>query len=173
MSRLFDIAENYRELFDTFDDCDDLTDDQIEAYFDTLEGIEDEFSDKAENIACFIKELTVEADAMEAEAKALTARAKVKRNLITRLKNMLLTNMQACGIKKIDRTRAKISLRSNAESVSIPNDAALIPWLMEHAEDCLVYKAPEISKSKVKAALQDGREIPGAELVRTVSVIIK
>ena len=73
MSRLFDIAENYRELFDTFDDCDDLTDDQIEAYFDTLEGIEGEFAEKVENIACFIKELTVEAD----------------------------------GIKKIDRTRAK------------------------------------------------------------------
>lgn len=173
MAKLFDIAENYRALFDAFDDCDDLTDDQIEAYFDTLEGIEGEFAEKAENIACFIKELTVEADGLEAEAKAMAARAKGKRNLISRLKNMLLTNMQRCGIKKIDRTRAKISLRSNAESVSIPNDAALIPWLIEHAEDCLTYKAPEISKTKVKAALQDGREIPGASLVRTVSVIIK
>lgn len=170
---LFDIAENYRAIFDAFDDCDDLTDEQIEAYFDTLEGIEGEFDEKAENIACFIKELTVEADAMEAEAKALTARAKVKRNLITRLKNMLMENMQRCGIKKIDRTRARISLRSNAESVSIPNDAALIPWLMEHADDCLTYKAPEISKTKVQAALQGGREIPGASLVRTVSIIIK
>lgn len=173
MSRLFDIAENYRELFDTFDDCDDLTDEQIEAYFDTLEGIEGEFAEKAENIACFIKELTVEADGLEAEAKAMAARARTKRNLIARLKNMLLENMQACGIKKIDRTRAKISLRKNAESVSIPNDAALIPWLLEHADDCLSYKPPEISKSRVKEALQSGREIPGAELIRTVSVIIK
>ena len=173
MSRLFDIAENYRDLFDTFDDCDDLTDKQIEAYFDTLEGIEGEFAEKAENIACFIKELTVEADGLETEAKTMAARARTKRNLIVRLKNLLLENMQACGIKKIDRTRARISLRNNAESVSIPNDAALIPWLIEHAEDCLTYKAPEISKTKVKAALQGGREIPGASLVRTVSVIIK
>lgn len=173
MARLFDIAENYRDLFDTFDDCDELTDEQIEAYFDTLEGIEGEFSEKAENIACFIKELDADASAMEAEAKAMTARAKVKRNLIARLKNMLLENMQRCGIKKIDRPRARISLRSNAESVYIPNDAALIPWLMEHAKDCLTYKSPEISKTKVKAALQGGREIPGASLVRTVSVIIK
>lgn len=173
MARLFDIAENYRALFDAFDDCDDLTDDQIEAYFDTLEGIEGEFAEKAENIACFIKELDVDASAMETEAKAMTARAKVKRNLIARLKNMLLENMQRCGMKKIDRPRARISLRSNAESVYIPNDAALIPWLLEHADDCLSYKAPEISKTKVKAALQGGRKIPGASLVRTVSVIIK
>lgn len=173
MARLFDIAENYRALFDAFDDCDDLTDEQIEEYFDTLEGIEGEFAEKAENITCFIKELVVEADAMDAEAKALAARAKTKKNLVKRLKDMLLDNMQACGIKKIDRTRARISLRNNAESVSIPNDAALIPWLMEHADDCLTYRDPEISKTKVKAALQDGREIPGASLVRTVSVIIK
>lgn len=145
MARLFDIAENYRDLFDTFDDCDELTDEQIEAYFDTL----------------------------EAEAKAMTARAKVKRNLIVRLKNMLLENMQRCGIKKIDRPRARISLRSNAESVYIPDDAALIPWLLEHADDCLSYRPPEISKTRVKDALRSGREIPGAELVRTVSVIIK
>ena len=173
MAGLFDIAENYRVFFDTFDECDDLTDEQIEAYFDTLEGIEGEFAEKAENIACFVKELTVEADALEAEAKALQARARVKRNLIARLKNMLLENMQRCGLKKIDATRARISLRSNAESVMIPDDAALIPWLVEHAEDCVVYRTPEINKTKVKAALQGGREIPGATLVRTVSVIIK
>ena len=151
----------------------DLTEKQIEAYFDTLEGIEGEFAEKAENIACFIKELTVEADGLETEAKTMAARARTKRNLIVRLKNLLLENMQRCSINKIDRTRARISLRNNAESVSIPNDAALIPWLIEHAEDCLTYKAPEISKTKVKAALQGGREIPGASLVRTISVIIK
>ena len=173
MARLFDIAENYRALFDPFDDCDELTDEQIEAYFDTLEGVEGEFGEKAENIACFIKELDADASAMEAEAKAMTARAKVKRNLISRLKNMLMGNMQRCGIKKIDRPRARISLRSNAESVYIPDDAALIPWLLEHADDCLSYRPPEISKARVKDALRSGREIPGAELVRTVSVIIK
>ena len=103
----------------------------------------------------------------------MAARARTKRNLIARLKNLLLENMQRCGIKKIDRTRARISLRSNAESVNIPNDAALIPWLLEHADDCLTYRTPEISKAKIKEALQSGREIPGASLVRTVSVIIK
>lgn len=173
MSRLFDIAENYRALFDAFDSCDDLTDDEIQAYFDTLEGIEGEFDEKAENIACFIKELNGEMYALEEYAKVFTQRAKAKENLIKRLKQLLLSNMQACGIKKIDMPRALISLRNNAESVSIADDKALLEWLKINGDDMLNYKEPEISRSRVKTALQDGREIPGASLVRTVSVIIK
>lgn len=89
MAKLFDIAENYRALFDAFDDCDELTDDQIQAYFDTLEGIEGEFAEKAENIACFIKELDTEVFALDEQAKLFTLRAKVKGNLIKRLKKCL------------------------------------------------------------------------------------
>ena len=45
---IYNISANYRALFDTFDNAEDLTDEEIEAYFDTLEGIEDEFDIKAE-----------------------------------------------------------------------------------------------------------------------------
>lgn len=173
MAKLFDIAENYRALFDAFDDCDELTDDQIQAYFDTLEGIEGEFAEKAENIACFIKELDAEAFALDEQAKLFTLRAKVKGNLIKRLKQMLIENMQTCGIRKIDMPRALISLRNNAESVSIANEKELVEWLKKNNDELLNYKQPEISKTRVKAALQDGKEIPGAELIRTTSLIIR
>ena len=114
--RLYDITSDYRALFDAFDDADDLTDDQIEAYFDTLEAIEGDFEIKAENVACFIKELSGEVDTLKAEEAALNARRRTKENLIARLKNMLVENMTAIDKRKIDRPRAKLSLRQNPES---------------------------------------------------------
>ena len=175
--RLYDITSNYRELFDTFDDADDLTDDQIEAYFDTLEAIEGDFEVKAENIACFIKELNGEVDTLKAEESALSARRKAKENIITRLKAMLIESMIAIDKRKIDRPRAKLSLRQNPESVDIgePYEKTFIAWAQAHDhDDLLSYKAPTIAKTAVKQAIKDGAELPPyVKIVRTTSVIIK
>lgn len=170
---LYKITDNYRELFDTFDDCDDLSDEEVQAYLDTLEAVEGEFDIKAENIACFIKELNGEVDMLAAELNSLKARKAAKEKLVARLKDMLGDNMQATGIKKIDRPRAKLSLRNNAQSVAFEKESAFIEWAKANNCDFLRFKEPEISKTAVKNALQNGEKIPGAELVRTVSVIIK
>ena len=116
--KLYELTEEYRQLFNTFDDCDELSDEEVQAYFDTLEAIEGEFDIKAENIACFIKELNGEVDLLTAEINSLKARKSSKDKLIDRLKDMLVDNMQAVGIKKIDRPMAKLSLRNNAQSVT-------------------------------------------------------
>ena len=83
---LYDITADYRELFDNFDNADDLTDEQIEAYFDTLEAIEGDFEIKAVNIACYVKELKAEIELFKAEEAALKARRQTKENLEKRLK---------------------------------------------------------------------------------------
>ena len=173
--RLYDITSNYRELFDTFDDADDLTDDQIEAYFDTLEGIEDEFELKAENIACFIKELSGDVDTLREEEAALGARRKVKENLIARLKAMLVENMTAIDKRKIDRPRAKLSLRQNPESADVGDEKAFIAWAQSKGrDDLLTYKAPTVARTAVKQAIKDGAQLPPyVKIVRTTSVIIK
>ena len=170
---LYKITANYRELFDTFDDCDDLSDDEIQAYFDTLEAIEDEFEIKAENIGCFVKELNGDIDLLSAEIEALKARKSAKKKLVTRLKAMLVDNMQATGKKKIDRSRAKLSLRNNPESANFASEAKFIKWAKENKREYLRFPEPEIDKTAVKKALQNGEKIPGASLIRTVSVIIK
>lgn len=171
--KLYELTEEYRQLFNTFDDCDELSDEEVQAYFDTLEAIEGEFDIKAENIACFIKELNGEVDLLTAEINSLKARKSSKDKLIDRLKDMLVDNMQAVGIKKIDRPMAKLSLRNNAQSVTFEKESAFIEWAKANNCEFLRFKEPEISKTAVKQALQNGEEIPGAELVRTVAVIIK
>lgn len=178
--KLYEITNDFSDLFSQLDDIienEELTADEreslAEAWFDTLEMIEAEFEDKAESIAVFVKELSSEADTLKKEESALAARRKSREKTIERLKSYLLRSMEQISLKKIDKPRARISLRNNAESVQIENDTEFINWAMNNREDLLRYKDPEISKSAVKQALNDGEEIPGASLVRTKSVLIK
>lgn len=145
-----------------------------EAWFDTLSGIEEEFDVKAENVAAYIKGLKAEADALKAEGAALNRRQKAKENQIERLKAYLLENMQLINRQKIDTPRARLSIRTNAESVQFADENEFITRCeLAGADDFLRYKKPEIDKTEVKAALKRGERIEGARLIRTQSLIIK
>lgn len=172
---IYNISANYKALFDTFDNAEDLTDEEIEAYLDTLEGIEDEFDIKAENIACYIKSLKGDVDLIDEEIEALKKRKQVKKNLINRLKRMLVENMQRINKKKIDRPRAKLTLKNNPEQVHFTDEEAFFKWAEEQdkAEFINTSIKQTLSKTAVKAALQDGEELPEAWLEKSVSVIIK
>lgn len=173
--KLYDITQSYRELFDAFDTADDLTDEEIEAYFDTLEAIEGDFEIKAENIACFIKELTAESEMLKAEMASLRARKQVKDNLIKRLKTMLIDGMSAIDKRKIDRPRAKLSLKQNPESADVGDEKEFIIWAQTHdRDDLLSYGKPTVAKTAVMQAIKDGTELPPyVKIVKTMSVIIK
>ena len=91
---LYEISDGFRALYDQLDDMienEDLTDaereDMQQAWFDTLEGIEAEFEEKAENVACFIKVLKGEVDMMAAEEKVLAARRRSRERRIESLKS--------------------------------------------------------------------------------------
>ncbi|MBQ2390162.1 MAG: siphovirus Gp157 family protein [Clostridia bacterium] len=172
---IYNISANYRALFDTFDNAEDLTDEEIEAYFDTLEGIEDEFDIKVENIACYIKSLNGDVDLIDKEIEALKRRKQVKENLITRLKKMLVENMQRIKKTKIDRPRAKLTLKNNAEQAHFTDETAFLNWAKEQHKDRFINTSIKqtLSKTAVKNALQNGEKLPGAWLEKSVSVIIK
>lgn len=173
--KLYDITQSYRELFDAFDTADDLTDEEIEAYFDTLEAIEGDFEIKAENIACFIKELTAESQMYDSEIKSLQARKKAKDNVILWRKTMLVDGMTQLDKKKIDRPRAKLTLRQNPESADVGDEKEFIAWAQMHDhDDLLKYGKPTVAKTAVKQAIEDGTKLPPyVKIVRTTSVIIK
>lgn len=144
-----------------------------EAWFDTLEGIEGEFMDKAENIAVYIKELNSEAASMKVEEQKLHERRKVKENAVQHLKSYLLGEMEHINLKKIDSTFAKITYNAGRQSVNITDEKAFREWAQENRKDLLVYKAPEISKSAVMADIAAGKEIAYAEIVRKPFINIK
>lgn len=144
----------------------------IADWLDKLMKIEADFEVKAENIACFIKELSGEAETLKKEKKSISSRLDAKAHLIDRLKTMLVENMTAIGRKKIDMPKAKISLRNNQETAQFVHEKEFISWANLNRPDLLKY-TPEINRTAVKNALQNGDKIQGAVLGRTVSAMIK
>lgn len=196
--KLYELSTDFSRLFDDFDaicsyepeksESGDYIDDGgsiiedlaayrqelQEAWFDTLDGIEQEFEDKAENVAAYIKSLKAEADDLKEEEAALNRRRKVKENQIYRLKDYLLHSMMTINRTKIDTPKAKLSIRNNAESVQFDDEEQFIRLCLARGQDdYLRYKDPELNKTAVKKALQSGMEIDGARLIRTQSLIIK
>ena len=101
---LYQLAKEYQALYEQIDEIPE------DAFADTLEGIQGEFNEKADNIACFIKSLKADADGIKAEATALKEREASKRAKADRLRAYLLEQMQAIGTRKIESPRNVISL---------------------------------------------------------------
>lgn len=155
------------------DDVEKFREDMIEAWKTTLDGVAEEFDEKAANIAVYIKDLKSESEQLYKEEKALKKRRAVKENALKTVTKYLLENMQEAGKSKIGTAKAEISLRTNPESVEIADENGFVKWAQENGDDLLRYPKPEINKSAVKAAIKGGKNIPGAEIVRTQSLIIK
>lgn len=193
--RLYEMSAEFAALFDGLDsisaweptivdgiavdddgvvieDVAEYKDKWISDRLDKLMEMEADFEVKAENIACFIKELSGEAETLRKEKKNVSSRLDAKTHLIDRLKTMLVENMTAIGRKKIDMPKAKISLRNNQETAQFLHEKEFISWANMNRPDLLKY-TPEINKTAVKTALQNGDKIQGAVLGRTVSAIIK
>lgn len=146
----------------------------IENRFRALDEMEENVRAKAENVACYIKNLLADAETMKAEEEALRTRRKAKENTAARLKDYLMVCMDSASLKKIDMPRAVISVKNNAESVSIPDEKAFINWAREHDRgDLLKFAEPTISKTAVKNCLKNSTPLPFAGLTRSRSVIIR
>ena len=197
--KLYELSSTFRELFDRFEelstyefdtdekgnavdddgniiaDPDAMREDMLQAWFDTLEGIEEEFGDKAENILVYIKDLNAEIEQMKMEKSKLTARISAKEKQSERLVDYIKKCMDDIGVKKLDGVRAACYLRNNAQSVEVTNDIEFINWAQDNdRDDLLKYELPSIKKTPLKAELQQGKKgIPGVRLVRTRSLIIK
>ena len=194
--KLYEMSADFAELFDNYDaivniefasdgkggfmdddgnpvDPEERRKEMQQAWFDTLDGMEQELVRKAENVAVYIKAMEAEAKSLKAEEDKLKARRQAKENAAKRMREYLMGCMKQANISKIDEPRAIISLRNNPESVEISDENDFISWANENHDEYLRYKAPEINKTAVKNALKSGAEIPFAALTRSQSLTIK
>lgn len=123
---------------------------------------------KCENIALALKNARAEAEAIKAEVDELTKRRKAAESRAERLKDYLA---EALGGEKLKTGRVSVSYR-RAKSVKL--DDSFIKWAAENnRDDLLRYKEPEADKKAIKAELEGGAALPGAELVESASVIVR
>lgn len=186
MARLFEISQEYEELFDKFDELNNyefdesvvnpekVKEDWLQCWYDTLTMLEAEFEDKASNIAQYIKNLTVDIKSLKEEKRHIDARVKAKENQLASLKEYLTENMKQIGVKKIDTPKALISLRKVADSVKIDDEDKFIDMLQHNGRDDLLrYAKPSINKTEIKTLLKSGETFEGASLESGTTVTIK
>lgn len=132
-----------------------------------LEELQMARDEKIESVACWIKDLIIEAEAIKAEKKQLAKRQKVAENKIESLKDWLQYALQGAKFKT---ARCDISFRKS-ESVEITPEG--LEALKRDHDDLLVYSEPTPDKEAVKNSLKSGLSVPGVQLIRSTSTIIK
>ncbi len=194
---LYELTGAFAELFDRFEEIDSFTPDTDangnyisengniitdlealresyrQAWFNTLDGIEAEFDEKAESVAVYIKNMSAEIKALKQEEDALKRRRMAFEKSVERLKGYLLGSMNAIGRLKRDMPRARLSVRKNAESLVVDDDLQFIQWAQKNNDNLLKYNLPEIRKTDTKKLVQAGEKLPFVHLTRTESLIIK
>lgn len=156
--KLYELTNDYLAFLEAIEN-DEIPE---EAIADTLEAITACIEDKADSIACMLKNLDAECAAIKAEEARLAERRKAKERQHERIKQYLSETLQRAGLDKIETARNRITFRKS-ESVEV-DEEAFIKWAEINRDDLLTYSAPKINKTEVKKALKDGIEIVGAEL---------
>lgn len=162
---LYEISGQYQQLLDLSDEIPD------EALRDTLESIDAEFDEKADEIACAIKDLNGDAVKLDAEIKRLTERKKAAERRAEWLERYLYEQMQRTHRIKIHTPRNVLTIRKTPVSVQLKPE--FMQWASENGRtDLLKFYAPQPAKAAIKAALQDGENIP-ANLVQGEGLVIR
>ena len=152
MSNLYQLTNNYETVLNMLYDED--ADEQM--ILDTLEAIEGEIEDKADNYAKIIKELEVKQNARKEEAKRLTESAKVFENRVKALKNNLYTAMKAVNKPKFATNLFIFNIVKNGGKQALTIDG-------EVPEE-YTKTTTENDTDKIRQALDDGKELPFAHL---------
>lgn len=145
----------------------------LTAWFDTLEGIEGEFDEKAESIAVYIKQLKAEANILKFEKSAIAKRQSQKERQVKSLETYLFNSMKAIGRNKVDMPKAVVAIRNNAPSLVVDDEIKFVNWAQKNNDNLLKYEMPSIKKNDVKALCKKGEKIPFVHMESKQSLNIK
>lgn len=152
MSNLYQLTNNYETVLNMLYDED--TDEQM--ILDTLEAIEGEIEDKANNYAKIIKELEAKQNARKEESKRLTESAKVFENRVKVLKSNLFNSMKATGKTKFATDLFSFNIAKNGGKQVLTIDSE-VP---EEYTKAVI----ENDTDKIRQALENGEKLTFAHL---------
>ena len=160
---LFDIVGDYRKLLEF---AMEAGEEEAQALADTMEAIEGEFEDKADNYAKVISALHATADSIDAEIKRLQSRKTAMNNNADRIKKNLEKAMIATGKDKFKTTLYSFGIQNNPASVVIDDDASI-------PKEYLIPQPDKIDKKAIGDFLKAGNEVNFAHLEQSQSLRIR
>jgi len=161
--KLYEIKEQYLQALNNIQ-LDEDTGEMLG--FEELNSLNEVFEEKADNIACFVKELIANEEAIKLEEKALSIRRKTLNKKSEALKEYLSAQMIELGKEKIETARNAISFRKSS-SVFI-EDENLIP--NQFIKEIIT---TSIDKIAIKQVIKEGGEVIGAKIIESQNIQIK
>lgn len=151
---LYELTAEYRE-FQQLVESEEFDEKTIA---DTLESIQGEIKDKGRNVAAFLQNLEADVEALKAAESRIAARRRTIENRAEWLKEYLRSNMERCGISKIECPEFVVTLGKPRDVCEIVNEDEL-PELYVKTK---VTKSPD--KTLILNAMKDGYNVPGARI---------
>lgn len=163
MNSLYEISNEYKNAFDNL-----VIDEETGeiSNIDTLDALSGAFDEKAESVACYIKNLDAFSAAVKAEEEVLKKRRDINERKAENLKKYLSACMNAVGRENIETAKCRVSFRKSL-SVAIENEAAIPDAYM------IETVSKRADKTAIKKAIQAGEAIDGASLVENRNIQIK
>lgn len=162
MNTLYNLNSNWEFVFNMLQDED--ADEQM--IFDTLESIEGEIEDKADNYAKIIKSFESISNGLKVEEERLNKRRKSYENRVLQLKKNLESVMINTGKTKFKTNLFSFGIQNNPPSVEVENEM-LIP------KKYYIEQEPKLDKKAILEDLKNGIEVPGAFKKQTESLRIR
>ena len=169
MTALYVLTNQYLELAEKLADGDF----DAQTIADTIEasGISDELAVKAQGIEFVARGAEAHHAAIDAEIARLTALKAHRQKVADGLRSYLKDNMERAGIEKIECPLFKLTIKKNPPSVEVIDSLSLPPEYWRTPEPKPPVAAPD--KAAIKAALQDGKDVPGARLNQGTRLEVK
>lgn len=162
---LYQLHEGYLNLVEVLENAGE--DDNLrELVTNSLNEVEDNIKDKADNVVRFIRNLESEAGAIKEEEKRLAEMRKKREKQVENLKQYLFDFTKVADGQKIKGSIFTVSIKKNPASVVV-DDLEVIPEEYKRVKTIV-----EADKTLLKKALKDG-EVAGVHLEQKESLNIK
>lgn len=163
MSTLIDINADLVAFQTLLDECgDELSPEAAAALDEWFAELSAKQTDKLDAYGAVIRQFELRAVARQAEIDRLAVRVRVDQNNAKRLKDRLLAFLDAQEVSKVETARYKFSACNNGGKlpVKLPEDVGTLPAEYRRVETRVI-----ADQEKIRAALEEGREVPGCRLL--------
>lgn len=151
MSSLYELTSEFMMLYELA-----ASDEDEQAFLDTLEGLKGELSAKAGGYVHVINQLAMEAAECSKVMNAFKAKKEVRENHIKRMKEALMEAMDAAGVDKLQAGEYTLKIAKNGGVQPLTIDGEVPDNFKK-----IIY---EDDKDKIRKALSDGEVLEFAHL---------
>lgn len=160
MSTLYELTGQYLALMEIAEEADP------DILRDTLEALDGEIEEKADNCAKVIKNLEGQADALDKEIDRLQRKKSGINNSIKSIKSNLERSMLVTGKRKFKTLLFSFGIQKNPPTISVVNEAAI-------PENFWKQQDPVLDKKALMAFIKENGPTEYAQLTQGESLRIR